>query len=236
LGVGIAELKSGSRWAPGVGFSPDVTGYRAPVATRPRNHLAAEAAYVLAVSSPLILAIAILTALLGAIYVFSDTMIAGLGDRLRIADLLVPPGFFLIQLTSRRYGAGRALLQLLGALALCGVAVLAASSAPSAWLASLPMVAPRNAVAFALAFALANCAGIAFFEAARGPSWWKAPFFGAMAAVLVFCATFYPLLDENWAAATVLHMAQQGLEAGLLLIPYWLLRGAIRPLPGLNGY
>lgn len=231
--MSISEAKGGARWVPGIGFNPDSAGRRAAAQFHGGKNLAAETAYAIAMLSPLIVSVALLTGLLGAIYLFSATAIASLGTTFTVSDFIVPPAFFLIQLTSRRYGAGRALAQLAFALLLCGAAVLADPSLLRAIFLVLPVVNPGAVAAFAIAFTLANCAGIAIFECARGPVWWKAPAYGALASALVFSASFYPLMGDNWALA--LHGAQLAAESGLLLIPYWLLRGAIRPLPGLNG-
>ena len=94
-------------------------------------------------------------------------------------------------------------------------------------------------LAFGAAFFLANFIGIAFFDAARGPRWWTAPLLGSLAASFVFSAVYYPAAFAGqiaWADSALMHFCAFVAESVLLLAPYCLLRPAMPPRHGLNGY
>jgi hypothetical protein len=77
-------------------------------------------------------------------------------------------------------------------------------------------------------------------QAIRGPRWWTAPLAGSFAASLVFSAIYYPAayagVYERWTDSAAVHFVVFFGMSVLLLAPYWLLRPAMRPMPGLNGY
>ena len=61
------------------------------------------------------------------------------------------------------------------------------------------------------------------------------------AASLVFSVIYYPAAFAGgaqiaWADSALVHFALFFGESILLLVPYWLLRPAMRPIDGLNGY
>lgn len=221
------------------GWHPGNTGWYRPVF---RQLTAAILAFF-----RLTVPVMLLLVLLGTIYLYTDAAfsLSAMPPPLRtalftIGDFVIPLAGFSIQLTSRRYGPSYALAQLLAGIGLFAALMLANPPAVHQWIADLPALSIRTAIAFAAAFVVANLAGIAFFEAARGPSWWTAPLIGALLNVLVFCAVFYPLalagLDRDWATLAWSHVVVFSAESVLLLGPYWFLRAAIPPLSGLNGY
>ncbi|MEJ0044429.1 MAG: hypothetical protein WDM81_20390 [Rhizomicrobium sp.] len=98
----------------------------------------------------------------------------------------------------------------------------------------------RTVAAFGGAFLTAGFVGIIAFDGARGPRWWTAPLIGSVAASLVFAPIFYAAAFAGTPAPWFAHM---GIHTGLLvggailaLIPYWLLRRIVQPLPGFGGY
>jgi hypothetical protein len=108
------------------------------------------------------------------------------------------------------------------------------------WVAATPALSLRALLAFGVFFVLANFVGIILFEAVRGPDWWPAPLVASLAVCLVFSLFYYPAAfageDPNWADSALVHF---GLFLGtslFLLAPYGLLRPAMRPLHGMNGY
>src|SRR5262249_39984269 len=158
--MGIIELKSGARWQPAIGVSPDLAGLRPwpPSSSRNKDFLA-RAFYAIADVSPLVVSVLLLAGLLSTIYLFSDAAIPfrqapeGL---FTISDLVAPLAFFLIQLTCRRYGPARALAQMLAALALCIALFAANPPAMRDLVPNLPALTVHTASAFCLAFVLAN--------------------------------------------------------------------------------
>ena len=98
----------------------------------------------------------------------------------------------------------------------------------------------RVVAAFAGAFFVAGFLSIVAFDGARGPRWWTAPLIGSLVAALIFAPIFYPAAFLGRQTPWFAHM---GIHAGLLiagavlsLLPYWLLRRIVQPLPGYGGY
>jgi uncharacterized PurR-regulated membrane protein YhhQ (DUF165 family) len=162
------------------------------------------------------------------------------GDRAMPLGLLLLPGtFFVVQLTNRRYGGVAASLQLVVA-SLAAVAILLLR--PD-WLSGLPDLhqwGTRTVLSFGMALFLAHAASVMVFDWLRGPAWWRAPFFASLAAGLVFCLLAYPFAYAgrwaDWADAMTRNLAIMTVAATLLLVPYWLLRRFVEPLPGFGGY
>jgi hypothetical protein len=79
-----------------------------------------------------------------------------------------------------------------------------------------------------------------FFDSARGVRWWQAPLFGSFWSSFAFILLFYP---AAYAGSNVAWLSRMAVEFAilvtvgvLLLIPYWLCRSLVRPLPGYSGY
>jgi hypothetical protein len=193
----------------------------------------------------LILPVTLLLTLLGAAYLYSDTYLPldGVTARnplLAVSDLILPMAWFAIHLTNRRYGAGYAFAQLVAALAIGTSIVLFNPGDVDHWIDVSPMLTMRAVIAFGGAFLLANVIAILFFDGARGPRWWTAPLIASFTAALVFSAVYYPAafagVNLPWTDAAMTHFMVFAGESLALLLPYFLLRKAMRPLPGLNGY
>ena len=162
------------------------------------------------------------------------------GAVLATSDLILPLTWFSIHLTNRRYGPGYAFAQLLGAIALGALVILLNPQDINNWVARLPSLTLRAVMSFGVAFFIANFVAIAFFDGARGPRWWTAPLVGSFAASLVFSAIYYPAafagVSGAWIGSALMHFGVFFGVSVLMLMPYWLLRPAMRPMPGMNGY
>jgi hypothetical protein len=66
-----------------------------------------------------------------------------------------------------------------------------------------------------------------------------APLLGMLASVVTFGLVFYPAAyagNDDWPHRMAVHLEFLVGLAVLSLVPYWVLRGFVRPLPGYNGY
>lgn len=190
----------------------------------------------------------LLVTLLGAAYLYvDDFLLMPRAPRLiqnawlAMSDLVLPVAFYCIHLTNRRYGAPYAFAQLVAALAILMLVALINPFDVDNWINNTPALTWRAMLAFGAAFLFANFTAIVFFDGARGPRWWTAPLAASFVAALCFSAVYYPAAfagneDVSWTGCALVHFAVFFGESVLLLLPYWLLRPAMRPLPGLNGY
>jgi hypothetical protein len=194
----------------------------------------------LAAAGRLVLPVLLRAALLVAAHRYSGAFLP-LGDAsaalpgIAVTDLLIPAAWYAVHLVSRRYGASYAFAQLVAGLLLAGMIVTVPGVRHA--IAAAPPASPRTLLAFGGAFFLANLIAIAFFDGARGPRWWTAPLLASLAASLTFSAVYYPFAGEAaWADCALVHLCLFLSESVLLLAPYWLLRPALPPRHGLNGY
>jgi uncharacterized PurR-regulated membrane protein YhhQ (DUF165 family) len=202
----------------------------------------------LLVTARLVLPVLLLSTLLGAAYLYTDALLllsaapAMVQKALpAISDLIVPMTWYSIHLTNRRLGAPYAFGQLMAGMALIVLIALINPWNIDTWINATPALSARALAAFCVAFLLANFAAITFFEGARGPRWWSAPLAASFVASLVFCVVYYPAAFAGgqqvaWADSALVHFALFFGESILLLGPYYLLRPAMRPIAGLNGY
>lgn len=195
----------------------------------------------------LCLPVTLLTVLLVAAFLYGDAPLL-LPDaprwlqngNLMASDLILPAAWTAIHLTNRRYGAHYAFAQLLLGLGL----LLAIALIDPFGLDTMPALTPafslRALISFGVFFLLANFIGITLFEAVRGPGWWPPPLVGSFAVSLVFSLLYYPAAfagqGADWAIEACAHLALFFAESLFLLLPYYLLRPAMRPLHGMNGY
>jgi hypothetical protein len=195
------------------------------------------------IAARLVLPMLLLFTLLQAIYLFADAPVPqawlpgfAQGQLLILSDMILPGCWLVIHLTNRRFGPAYAFGNLVTGMAL---ALLVAVIDPWNVRASLPDLASlstRALAAFVLVFAVANFTGIIFFDAARGPRWWTAPLVGSVAACFVFSGLYYPLAFGRLGFEALTHF---GLFLGVslvLMLPYFLLRPAMKPMAGMNGY
>jgi hypothetical protein len=196
----------------------------------------------------LALPVLMLATLLGAGYLYTDALlflpsapVLVQKALLTISDLVLPIACYAVHLTNRRLGAQFAFAQLVAGMVLIGLVALINPYDVDNWIIASPLVSLRALSAFCVSFFLANFAAIVIFDGARGPRWWPAPLMASFAASLVFSVIYYPAAFAGaaqlaWADSAVVHFALFFGESILLLVPYWLLRPAMRPIDGLNGY
>lgn len=194
------------------------------------------------VAMRLIVPVLLLLASFVAISLYLDTparAIAGQADGqwLTIGHLLIPVSFLCVVLTNRRYGPAYAFAQVALALVVAIAFVLVVAPGLKPYFRTMPDM--RFAVGFGAAFFLASFVSIVVFEGARGPRWWKAPLLAMLAAAVIFGLVFYPMAYSglpDWTHRMMVHLEFLGILAVLSLVPYWILRAFVPPLPGFNGY
>ncbi|MBV9539692.1 MAG: VUT family protein [Alphaproteobacteria bacterium] len=185
-----------------------------------------------------------LCAALAAMYLYMDSALPYFADRsgrwLTVSDLILPAAFLALHLTNRRYGPAYAFAQTVISFAvLAGVTIFAGDIVrhllPQAIVPSVRVV-----TAFGIAFFIAGFVGIVAFDGMRGPRWWTAPLIGSIVTSLIYAPIFYMAAYVGTQTPWLNHMA---IHAGLLLggavlslVPYWLLRRIVQPLPGFGGY
>ena len=168
--------------------------------------------------------------------VFADQQ----GVLLTWSHLLLAAAYFAIHLTNRRYGPDYAFAQIMLSLGLCGAVLFVR---PDLTQQLLPVQVPssmREVMAFVIAFLASGFLSIVAFDGARGAHWWTAPLLGSIVAGACFVLLFYPAAYAGSATCWLAHMR---IHAGILifgavagLLPYWLLRSSVQPLPGFGGY
>jgi uncharacterized PurR-regulated membrane protein YhhQ (DUF165 family) len=190
----------------------------------------------------LIVPVVLLLAVLSASFMYAGIKIPQLAVApwLTLGHALIMLSFFTVMLTNRRYGPAYALAQVVIAISVIGSVTVASAADVATLVPQVAAVPERIAIAFSCAFFAANFAAIVSFDAARGPRWWTAPLMGSFFAALIFTMVFYPAAFLGQQAEWLNHMAVHGgvmFAAGVaLLLPYWMLRRAVPPLPGYNGY
>ena len=201
----------------------------------------------LTIAVRLVLPVILTIVLLGASYLYADDILMlrnmpAIVQRAMLAtsDLVLPFTWFSIHLTNRRYGPSYALAQLRAVLTLAALVMLINPLDINDWVTTQPGLTWRAVLAFGAAFFTANFIAIAFFDASRGPRWWTSPLSGSFAAAFVFSAIYYPAafagVTARWIDSALVHFILFFAVSVLMLAPYWLLRPAMRPMPGLNGY
>ncbi len=156
------------------------------------------------------------------------------------SHLLLAVAFVAVHLTNRRYGPDYAFAQVVLSLGLCGAILLVG---PDLVRQVLPASAPpsvRETMAFVIAFLASGFLSIIAFEVTRGAQWWTAPLAGSVVAGASFALLFYPAAyagsDVYWWEHMRIHTGVLVMAAVAGLLPYWLLRSSVQPLPGLGGY
>jgi len=196
----------------------------------------------------LLLPVLLLIVLLGSAYLYTDdflnaSALPAIAQRALLAtsDFILPVAWLSIHLTNRRYGAPYAFGQLVAGLGVITLVALINPGDVDNWINNTPALTWRAMLAFGGSFLLAGFVAIVFFDAARGPRWWVPPLVASFTAALVFSAVYYPAAfvgvgDVSWTDGALVHFAVFFGESVALLGPYWLLRPAMRPLYGMNGY
>lgn len=122
-----------------------------------------------------------------------------------------PLAYLVTDVCNRCHGPRHARL-----IAVCGFAV---GFGLSLWLANLQIAAASGT-----AFLVSQLLDVAVFNRLRRASWWKAPFWGSMAASVIDTAIFFSMAfhgtDVPWLPLAVGDLAVKFLMAALLLAPY----------------
>jgi hypothetical protein len=132
------------------------------------------------------------------------------------------------------------LAQVMIAMGVIGSVTVANAGELSALVPQIAHIPQRTAIAFAGAFFVANFVSIVAFDAARGPRWWSAPLAGVVMSAAVFSGVFYVSAylgtDGDWTDQMLVHGGVLAAAGVAMLMPYWMMRGIVPPLPGYNGY
>lgn len=169
----------------------------------------------------------------------ADQAARNLSSWLTAGHFVIPLTFFVIHLTNRAYGAGLALGQVMIAWTI--LALAAGYFAPQItellpWWQGMPQEA---APAFAGSLIAGHLVAILIFNMTRGPVWWKAPLYAGVIGSAVYVGLFYALAPApagvSFSSAPAMDGTINICMAVLLVLPYWMLRPVIRPLPGYGG-
>lgn len=191
------------------------------------------------VAVKLLVPVLLLLTLLLAVYLYADAEIPARmadGVSLTIADLVLPGCWTIIHLTNRRYGPPYAFAQLAAGFVLAALVAAINPGDIDNWLPDLPALTWRAVLAFFAVFGIANFVAIVVFDAARGTRWWSAPLAASAAAAFVYSGLYYPLAFGGQPMNALAHFLLYLAEGAVLLVPYCLLRPAMRPLNGMNGF
>lgn len=154
--------------------------------------------------------------------------------------------FFAVSLANRRYGLGIATGQILVSWAIMGAVVAASKFYPFPKIEMVPeiswaMLPPfRILSAFVGALLLAQLLSALVFDRTRGILWWQAPLYAGLWGAIIFVGAFYPAAyygtSEPYLNRMMIHLGLLAAAAFVLVIPYWIMRPMVRPLPGFGGY
>lgn len=151
--------------------------------------------------------------------------------------------FGIVNLTSRRYGAGAATGSvILTAAVLGGVWAYAAYGAAHVVLSEEmigALVVQPMAYAMALSLVTGLLVAVVVFDLVRGRPWWKAPLLAPLIGGAVFVGLFHTLGDTaltgTFVERAVVHFAVVTFATLVMLVIYHMLRSLIPPAPGYGG-
>ncbi|MAM93189.1 VUT family protein [Parvibaculum sp.] len=153
--------------------------------------------------------------------------------------LVLPLVFFILNLSSRRYGAALTLTASLLAWLLLASGIF--WSIREGFIADFEQdIAPYAlAASFVGAMAVGQLVNILLFDRLRGIPWWKAPFLAAFVGGAAFAIIFNTrpamVWDDELGGRLAVEMAIHFTWALAQLLPTLMLRRKIRPLPGFGG-
>ena len=161
------------------------------------------------------------------------------GDWLNWGVLLLPACFFVLNLTSRRYGPARAFGSVVCASVMIGGGIYWAMSQGVIVSFEREIAPVRLACIFAGALIVGQIICIWLFDRLRGIPWWEAPLVSALMGGLGFTLLFHAGASDEWGEAAWPRLAVLGgvqlIWALGQLLPTAMLRRAIRPMPGFGG-
>lgn len=153
--------------------------------------------------------------------------------------VLIALAFFLNNLVSRRYGLDLAVWHVLASWMLLGLLVIASLARLDPRLPEVALPPALEAFAFAGGLIVAHVVAAFVFDRTRGIIWWTAPFYASLIGGFVFVAIFYGILQPGGAEWTLRALIDAGVKAAMavaMLIPYFILRPVVRPMPGFGGF
>jgi uncharacterized PurR-regulated membrane protein YhhQ (DUF165 family) len=189
----------------------------------------------------LVIPVVLLTVLSGASYVYAGVPAPDFLNYpwLNMGLLLLPITFLAVHLTSRRYGAGYAVAQVLLGFAI--VTALAFFARDQIVIALGDQHMPLRMIAgFAGGLFVSQMIAIFLFDRLRGPRWWQAPLMASLIGGIVLSLVAFPAsfagTPVDWSARMLDYMAVTSVAAVVLVIPYWILRPLVPPRSGFGGY
>jgi uncharacterized PurR-regulated membrane protein YhhQ (DUF165 family) len=176
----------------------------------------------------------------------NDTLASGRPDLfpslwLTAGHFMVPVIFLLTNLVNRRYGQDYAIAHVLSSWALASIIAIAAINKLDPRLPAVgELPEMRTAIAFVVAFVVAQTFGAFVFDRTRGVIWWHAPLYAALASSFLSMFIFYPAAyfagDPIWINHMAVDVGVKAAMSFVLLVPYFILRPIIRPMPGFGGF
>ncbi len=180
-----------------------------------------------------------------AAFLYSNQPAAWLGNidvgsaPLSLGLVFLPLSFLVVHLTNRRYGAGYATAQVVGAW-LIAFGSLPYTQNDLSMLHNGALPDMRLVVGFGGALFLAQLVSVFVFDRLRGPQWWQAPLIASLLGGIALCLIGYPLAyagtDVAWTHPMLSYMGVTAAAAIVMVVPYWMLRSVVTPLSGFGGY
>ena len=160
---------------------------------------------------------------------------------LNAGHFMVPIVFLLTNLVNRRYGQDYGVAHVLSSWALSALVAVAAINRVDPRIPDVgPLPDMRTAIAFVGAFVVAQTFGAFIFDRTRGIVWWHAPLYAALTSSFLSMFVFYPGAyfgtDPIWINHMMIDVGVKAAMSFVLLVPYFILRPIIRPMPGFGGF
>jgi hypothetical protein len=152
--------------------------------------------------------------------------------------VLIALAFFLNNLVSRRYGLDLAVWHALASWIVLGAFVVASLARLDPRLPAIALPPGVEGFAFAGGLILGHVVAAFVFDRTRGVHWWTAPFYAALMGGFVFVGVYYGVVQPggaDWTVRALIDAAVKAAMAVAMLIPYFILRPVVRPLPGFGG-
>jgi uncharacterized PurR-regulated membrane protein YhhQ (DUF165 family) len=153
--------------------------------------------------------------------------------------VLIAAAFLLNNLVSRRYGMDLAVWHVLASWIVLILVVLASLAQLDPRLPGVTLPPATEAFAFVGGLIVAHIVAAFIFDRTRGVHWWTAPLYASLIGGLIFVGVFYGVTQPGGAAWTERALIDAGVKAAMavaMLVPYFLLRPVVRPLPGFGGF
>lgn len=153
--------------------------------------------------------------------------------------VLIAAAFFLNNLVSRRYGMDLAVWHVLASWIVLAIVVIASLARIDPRLPEIALPPALEAFALAGGLIVAHVAAAFVFDRTRGIHWWTAPLYASLIGGIVFVAIFYGVVQPGgpeWTTRALIDAGVKTAMAFVMLIPYFILRPVVRPMPGFGGF